>query len=60
MSHVGLPVVRHDAYVMREWSACRAKSLSVTRYDLNLMTSSTRCKRDENMVMSCRRHPHAM
>ena len=33
MSHVGLPVVRHDAYVMRERSACRAKSLSVTHHD---------------------------
>ena len=25
-----------------------------------MMTSSTRCERDENTMMSCLRHPHAM
>ena len=34
-SHRGLPVVRHGPYVMREWSLCHAKSLSVMYDDCN-------------------------
>ena len=35
LGHIGLPVVRHDAYIMCEWSTCHVKSLSVMRHDCN-------------------------
>ena len=53
--------------------ACHVKSLSVTCHncnpdscmlqrchDLSMMMSSTQCKHDENMMISCLCHPHAM
>ena len=47
MSHVGLSVVCHDAYVMCEWSACHAKSLSVMHHDCNHVTMTSQSERDD-------------